>query len=121
MKTQAISHARVLQAILGALPDHLYLLDEQLEIEWSNKKARNSSLQSGFSKRKKSCYSNILGSARPCSSCPTRKALQSGQTESAEVAIETGGESRYYRIISVPIRNRALILRNALPRRTDTR
>jgi PAS domain S-box-containing protein len=90
----------VFEAVLDALPDRLYLLDEHLRIEWSNTSGR----ATGSEVEGEPCYRRILASQDPCSDCATRRALESGRPEVVELSVaDETGETRYYLVTAVPL------------------
>jgi len=105
MVPRILPDKKVLEAVLDALPDRLYLLNEHLQVEWSNRRGRGQKRRITASKAERgACYRRILTSEHPCSDCATRKAFASGRTETVELSVtDKAGEMRHYLITAVPL------------------
>jgi PAS domain S-box-containing protein len=73
------------QAILDASVDMIRLVDRDMRIIWANKTTTRELNTDPQELAGQKCYEIFIGRKTPCSACPTKKALKSGQMEHAVV------------------------------------
>ncbi|MGM0497097.1 MAG: PAS domain-containing sensor histidine kinase [Bacteroidota bacterium] len=76
--------------ILHAMQDKLIFLDKELKLQWTNQAALDIIAKEEQEAKGEYCYKLWHGYDSPCSDCPAKKALNTGNTEKAELAFEEG-------------------------------
>ncbi len=104
MKLHSVENPDTLRAMLDVLPHELYVLNEDLHIEWVNERALDRSRARGaFKRRKARCYREIFDRRKRCDECPVVKSFGSGKIEIAEITSSTGDEHRHFLATAVPL------------------
>ena len=94
----------ILRAIFDSLPYALYLINDRLEIEWTNQRAAGAPEGRGVSGDGGGrCYEVVLRRKDACHDCPALRAFKSGRAESLEIECAGGDEHRRLLVTSSPV------------------
>ena len=102
-----VENIGTLRAIFDSLPYAFYVINDRLEIEWTNQRAADTREGRRGSKNGRSyCYEAVLQRDDACHDCPTLRAFRSGRPESLEIGHPGGDEHRRLLVTSAPLTKR---------------
>lgn len=85
---------RTLNAVLGAIPDNIYMLDPELKVIWVNNVLAK---KMGIEMRGKFCYQAMHDRETPCDDCHALRTFRDGEQYSHDWSqLDTNGNQRHY-------------------------